>query len=447
MPSALESASADALMLRREDGRTVIVEALPASRGGASVRGRSLVGAVLDEAAFFLDENFVVADRAIFNAVTPRVVRGGQCLVISTPWSRGGLLFELFDEGFGRQGAGVLVAHGGTLLMRDGDPSIAAVVEREAARDPENAEREYGAAFTDLSSSLLASEDVDACRERGSTGRPRAPEVVYQCTLDVGLRRDRTCVMVTHVEAHLREGAPPSRRLVVDAVDLLVPKLLAPVTLDDVEAAVVRLASAYGVLQAHGDIHYSDAIGPRLRERGIKFVEMAMSPSAQETRAKTLAALFSDRAVRIPDHAVLIGELKDLRVERHAGGRVSVGAPGGSRRHDDAADALLLAAEAMAALPTCGGDAGRIEFRSKGRIFEPGQGVYHAKGSQWIEVLPDGRTVPAEYPRWAPGFAEFAEEQIAKGILSPNVLAYRDEKLAAASGQQPAPSRHIRIEE
>ena len=46
--------TADSVTIERPDGRRVVIECLPATRGGSAVRGRSLVGAVLDESAFFL---------------------------------------------------------------------------------------------------------------------------------------------------------------------------------------------------------------------------------------------------------------------------------------------------------------------------------------------------------------------------------------------------------
>ena len=69
------------------------LEALPATRGGSALRGRSLVGAVLDEAAFFRDEDYSVNDAEIYRAVAPRILPEGQTIIASTPWAEGvGLL-------------------------------------------------------------------------------------------------------------------------------------------------------------------------------------------------------------------------------------------------------------------------------------------------------------------------------------------------------------------
>ncbi len=423
MPGVLAAPpTADAVTVVRPDGRRVSIEALPASRGGSAVRGRSLVGAVLDESAFFLNEDgaYVVNDEEIFKAVTPRVVRGGQVLIVSTPWARSGLLFDLFDENHGRP-ASCLAAHGPTLVMRAGDPSIEAIVERERRRDPGNAAREYDAIFTDSSASLLSSADVQACVSKGVRERPPRPGVVYAMTLDVGLRNDATAICVFHAEEKDRgTGAPTLRMLAIDAIKILKPTPGRRVSLDDVEAAVAGLAIRYRVDRVCADLHFADALRPRLAQRGVGFVEASMSPSAQETRGKTLAALFSSHAVRLVDDPTLIGELQDLKVQRHAGGRTSIGAVG--NRHDDAADVCLLAGEVMGGLPSCGGDAGRVEFRPGSLAW--GEDGLSAHGGHWVKVHADGSEELAGVPAWAAGAEAEFEDLRAQGIHTPESIEF-----------------------
>ena len=83
--------------IARENGRRVIVEMLPATRGGSAVRGRSLAGAVVTEGAFLRDENAAVNDLEIWWVFLPRIMPGGQLLFESTPWVQDGLLWDLFS--------------------------------------------------------------------------------------------------------------------------------------------------------------------------------------------------------------------------------------------------------------------------------------------------------------------------------------------------------------
>src|SRR5204863_19806 len=68
LKSLLVAETADSLTLRRPDGRIVTIECLPATRGGSALRGRTLVGVVLDECAFFRDSDYTVNDADIFSA-------------------------------------------------------------------------------------------------------------------------------------------------------------------------------------------------------------------------------------------------------------------------------------------------------------------------------------------------------------------------------------------
>jgi hypothetical protein len=246
---------------------------------------------------------------------------------------------------------------------------------------------------------------------------------VYALVLDVGLRNDRTAVMVVHVSEKSRgDGAPTLRQLAVDCLRVLEPTPARRVSLDDVEQVVASLATRYRAASVHADLHYSDALRPRLHTRGIRFVEMPMSPSAQENRAKTLAALVGSHAVSLLDDADLVSELQDLRIERHAGGRVSVGASG--RRHDDRADCILLACdgEVMGRLPSCGGDAGRVEFRPGNLVW--GEGGLSANGGHWVKVTEGGHEEPACTPPWADGADLEYEALKAQGIFTPESSAY-----------------------
>jgi len=141
LQAATESQTSDSVTIRRDDGRPVTIEVLPATRGGSALRGRSLVCAVLSEASFFFDDSHVVNDQDVYKAVAPRVVAGGIVLIESTPWIESGLLFELDRDNFGTPTTCV-VAHCPTLLMRD-DAETIAMVNRERERNPDNAVREF----------------------------------------------------------------------------------------------------------------------------------------------------------------------------------------------------------------------------------------------------------------------------------------------------------------
>lgn len=136
----------DGFTVTRNDRRSVVFECIAAARGGDTGRGVPVLFAMLDEAAFFRDEESgQVNDRHIFNALVPRILPGGQILIVSSPWVESGLLYDEFTRNHGNPTT-ALAAHCPTLVMRD-DPETAATVELERMRDPENARREFDAEF------------------------------------------------------------------------------------------------------------------------------------------------------------------------------------------------------------------------------------------------------------------------------------------------------------
>src|SRR5947208_2034234 len=70
----IENPTADGFTIVRHDGRHVVFECIAAARGGDTGRGVPVLAVLLDEASFFRDEaTGVVNDRAVFNALVPRL--------------------------------------------------------------------------------------------------------------------------------------------------------------------------------------------------------------------------------------------------------------------------------------------------------------------------------------------------------------------------------------
>jgi hypothetical protein len=104
---------------------------------------------------------------------------------------------------------------------------------------------------------------------------------------------------------------------------------------------------------------------------------------------------------------------------------VSVAAQGS--HHDDVADAVLLLADAEISgsgrLPTCGGDAGRVEARY-GSPSHDEEGI-HGGGVHYVEVLADGSEQLCETPEWDPGFSTYAAEMVAIGVSTPAIERWK----------------------
>jgi hypothetical protein len=331
----IASESADGFVLRREGGRTVSLECLPATRGGSAVRGRSLVGAVLDECAFFRDDSYTVNDVEVFRAIAPRIMPSGQLIVASTPWAEAGLLFELWRDNFGKPTT-ALVAHAPTTLLRN-DPRTIAMVERERERDAENARREFDAAFMSAGSGLFFnSAAIDRCvdddliipatarRTSNTFGAADFGFVSDASVVAIAERREAEVFLLALEEQRPQQGAPLRPSAVV--ADF---------------ATVVR---HYKLREIMSDGHYAEAIREHLKEHGLR---LRSAPEGQSGKVETyveVRRLVNEHALRIPRHQRLIAQLKGITVRPTSGGGLQISSPrqaGGG--HGDCASAAILA--------------------------------------------------------------------------------------------------------
>jgi hypothetical protein len=142
-----------------------------------AVRGRSILCAVLDEVAFFRDENFASPNTEVDAAISPGLARlpGSIKVLTSNVHKRSGLLYQRYRDYYGRDNDDVLVVYGTTLQF---NPSFdESIIEKALAEDPERYGAEYLSKWRDDLSTWLSRELLDAFaaleRRTFSTGRER----------------------------------------------------------------------------------------------------------------------------------------------------------------------------------------------------------------------------------------------------------------------------------
>ncbi len=302
----LESETADGFEMRRPDGRLVAFAAFAASRGGASARGLSVLSFILDEAQFFTsDSEFVVNDRDIFSAIVPRLMPGGAGVFISTPWPVTTLMGELHEKNFGSP-SNALAALAPTLVMRDGDETLVALVAAERERDPENAAREF-----DCDASLTAgsSQFFDPGAIRAAVDLTLVlpltakPGVVVSCGADFGFRSDSSAIVVSHKSGVI---------MTIAELDELRPKRDAPLQPSVVVGHFATIVKRHGGSYVVADSHYREAIAEHLRDAKLYFVPTPDGATGKlETYARARALLHEGR-VRLPNHPRLLEQLRAM---------------------------------------------------------------------------------------------------------------------------------------
>jgi hypothetical protein len=364
--------TADDVTLRRPDGRIVVIAVLAATRGGSAVRGRHIFGAVLDESAYFYDESGVVNLEGIFKALKPRLTKGAQLILSTTPHLQSGLVYELFSTQFGAPQT-ALVVRAPTLTMRTDDQDLIERVRAEYAADAVNADQEFGGMFRSRQANGMISTDL---LERSKVEHLDTHDVPGDVSIggDLGLINDMSCAAVC------RQGPGGC----VELIDLLSlqPRKGSPLSLTAVLKSFESLAASYGKREIIVDHHLLPAARDAITQAGLDLVLRAVDESnaGRELRFTGLLQAFKDGKVKIPKkfHHIT-DELARIIAEPKQGGghRFSMSRVGGN--HGDSASAFLLAAEPI--LTRLGGNSvfnALARLRAEGRSVSDGNGIFES---------------------------------------------------------------------
>ncbi len=131
-----------------------------------TVRGRTLLAAIIDEVAFLRDETSSMPDIETYRALLPALATtGGMLIGISTPYRRIGLLHQKHRDYFGVDDPDVLVVAGASQQF---NPTLDnSVIERARASDPEAARAEWDAEFRSDIGALLDDQTIEAAIDYG----------------------------------------------------------------------------------------------------------------------------------------------------------------------------------------------------------------------------------------------------------------------------------------
>jgi hypothetical protein len=340
----------DLFVIERPDGYRVSFAAMPATAGGGAVRGMTLVSAMLDETAFFRDDNFAVNDSDIYEAIQPRVtVPGGFILVSSTPWAEGGILYQLYDTNWGHPVTG-LCANVSTGLMRAGDAIIERTIANERKTNPRNAEREYDAKFSATVSTLFfVADTVKAATQVGAARIPVTPGTRVVIFVDASFSTDTDdkfgwAVASSRASPRKRDGSVRRERRLATlhecagwTVDRK-PREMAMRLRDEV-------CERYGTTHIYID-QFSDRAFQQLCSDVGLFAEIApwkggeADDSKNEKYRRIRTALMTED-VELCDQEQLATDIKTCKSKLLPGGGEQIGVPRTRRGHGDVLSAAV----------------------------------------------------------------------------------------------------------
>jgi hypothetical protein len=298
-----------------------------------TTRGYTVVGAILDEVAYWSVEGSSNPDHEIVNAIRPAMatIPGALLLGISSPYARRGVLWDAYRKHHGKDGDPVLVWVGDTRSMHPSvDESVIAAAYEE---DEASAAAEYGAEFRRDIESYVSREAVDALVVPGRHELPPVSGLGYTAAVDPagGSGTDSMTLAIAHTEE--REGVAVA---VLDCVRERRP----PFSPESVVTEFCETLGLYGVVEITGDRWGGEFCREPFRKAGIEYA-LAEKPKSDVYR-EALPLLNSGR-VELLDHPRLVAQLLALERRTARGGRDSIDHGPGAGAHDDVVNSAALA--------------------------------------------------------------------------------------------------------
>jgi AcrR family transcriptional regulator len=290
----------------------------------SSLRGWSNPCAGLNEIAFWRLEGFADSDAEVQASIRrgmlsfPRT----KLVKISTPYTRGGVLFADFQRGFGQDDPDLLVWKASSALM---NPQITdARLERERRLDPLRFAREYEAEFLDDLATCFEIGALRPCVDVGVRERPPVPGLPYVAFCDAASGEKKGNDSFTVAISHREQD-----RVVLDLVRAWAPPFSPGAVIEEIAA----LLTGYGLTQIGGDRYSPGFVAEQFRTHQIRYAPSLLDRSALYLELLPLVNTGQVRLLDVPD---LVRELRGLERRRGTSGRDRVDhAPGG---HDDIAN-------------------------------------------------------------------------------------------------------------
>lgn len=311
-----------------------------------SVRGYSLIAAVVDEVCFFhmAEEGKIRSDTELIHALRPGLstVRG-RLLAIGSPYARRGWAYSTWKRCFGNDAAKTLVWNAPSRTMNPTLPQ--SVVDDALAEDLAAAKGEYLAEWRTDVAAFVPREIVEALVIPGRKELPPKPGRRYGCFADVsGGRSDDAALAIAH-----REG----RVVVLDCLE----RYKAPHNPYEVVARMAATIRRYGCNAATGDAYAAEWSRTAFASHGIKYERATKSvwkegSSAWRKVAKPKSVLYAEllprlnsAEVELLDNDMLLTQLSMLERRTRSGGHDVIDHPPGA--HDDLANVVAGVCDAV----------------------------------------------------------------------------------------------------
>jgi hypothetical protein len=301
------------------------------------LRGPTYIGCIVDEVAFLLSDGAgsTNPDAEILTSVRPGMsTTNGMLVMISSPYSRKGELWQTFNRHFGTKGDPlIMVAKGAS---RDFNPTLPqSVVDRAMERDPARATAEYLGEFRRDIEDFIGIEAVRACIQPEVRERAPVRALRYWAFVDPsGGSNDSMTLAIAH-----KEG--------VTTILDLIREVKPPFSPEQVTEEYARIVRAYRCTSIFGDAYGGEWPREVFRRCGVNYQIADMTKSEY---FQALLPLINSVGVDLLDNSRLQNQLVALERRTSRVGRDQITHPPGG--HDDVANAVAGACVLAATKPT-----------------------------------------------------------------------------------------------
>jgi hypothetical protein len=308
-----------------------------------SVRGRTCLAVIFDEACFAAEEGVSPLEEVIAAAepAMATVPGRGWLLLSSSPWKPAGLMHKRWRDLHGHQDvadkAAAICWVASSTTMNPMLPQ--SYVDEKVAQDPLRARSEYvvdpSAPWRSTDADFVPDDAIQTCTDWGVRERAPIKGRKYFAFADPasGSGTDSFCLGIAHADGD---------QVILDCLRERKPRF-APAAVVTEFSETLRL---YGLNAVTGDHWAKGFVKDEFERNGIQYRPSKRTRS--EVYLAGLPLLLSSRA-RLLDHKGLRTQLAGLERQVRAGGRETVDHGSSSGSHDDAANvaigALVLAAD------------------------------------------------------------------------------------------------------
>jgi Phage Terminase len=338
----------------------VVVEVMTANF--RSIRGRTVVAALLDELGFWRSEDTANPDSEVVAALKPSMATIPNAIMLkaSSPYAKKGVLWTDYQKQFGQNESDLLVWQASTREMNSTVPQ--SYIDAEIEEDPLGAAAEYGAQFRSDLEAFVSREVVEACTMTDRFEIPPLPGVTYQAWCDPsGGSADSMTLAIAS-----KEGEKTVLHAICEAVPPFAPS--------SVVEEFCTFLNSYGITFVTGDRYAGMWPRESFSKHGIAYRVADLTASDVYT---SFLPMLNSRRVELLDHKKMRNQLIGLERRTSQAGRDAIGHAKGS--HDDvinaAAGACVAALRsanapefAWCGVPLSGGKAARAEKEAAERL-------------------------------------------------------------------------------